>query len=513
MLALASLFGICSFSSANPISPSNNRLDDGNDSITLIGRWRGQLVTSNGEINEGLTRLAQNLMCEFREDGTLWWWGWPDCMFVMQTTYTLEGNILTIQESRKVEYTIVSLTADKFARQEHNSVNVDEFVRVYDVPAPCTECPEMEDTIEEPPVHPQNGGETVVQQPKLPILNDTDETDEPKEQLNTNTGETDKEKTKPNDPGKTEKPKNQPNTTTGETGKEKTKPNDTCKTKKPKDQPNTNTGETNNPRPGRLPLPTKPNTPQSGQPPTQPTQPNVPGNNGETGNPQTDKHSNLPHRPGGHGGRLVPVSDGLYCYFDFDSNEIVDWQGRFTGINNGTTVSFDTPSGTGKSREFDGNSFVLAQGNIVPTNSPFSINIWFKTDTIAQVLVGSDNHGGGNRQSSLFITNHSNVRYFPNSYYDNWTTSGTISQCFDNQWHMMTLTYDGSIAIIYIDGAVFETKSSTRMAWGANVNNSYIGADVTNSTNGFFKGKLDNFRSYDRVLDATEIQTLYQARQ
>lgn len=471
MLALANLFGICSFSSAHPISPSNNRMDDGNDSITLIGRWRGQLVTSNGEINEGLTLLAQSLMCEFREDGTLRWWGWPDCMFIMQTTYTLEGNILTIQESRTVEYTIVTLTADKFARQEHNSVNVDEFVRLYDVPTPCTECPEMEDSpeVEEPdPVHPQD---TLVDN------NDSQPEDSiylPHIQISHTVVIGDQLLGEQPEPARP---------------------------------------------PGRQPDPTEPNTPSDqtdgpGQQPTQPTQPNVPDNNEETDKPQTDENSNPPHQPGGHGGhggRPVPVSDGLYCYFDFDSNEIVDRQGRFTGINNGTTVSFDTPSGTGKSREFDGNSFVLAQGNIVPTNSPFSINIWFKTDTIAQVLVGSDNHGGGNRQSSLFITNHSNLRYFPNSYYDNWTTAGTISQCLDNQWHMMTLTYDGSIAIIYIDGTVFETKSSTRMAWGSNVNNSYIGADITNSTNGFFKGKLDNFRSYSRILTPTEIQTLYQA--
>ena len=437
MLALASLLGICSFSNANPMSPSNNRSYDGNDSITIIGRWRGQLVTSNGEINEGLTRLAQSLMCEFREDGTLWWWGWPDCMFVMQTTYTLEGNILTIQESRKVEYTIVTLTADTFARQEHNSVNVDEFVRLYDVPTPCTEGPEIEDTIddEEPAPDPVYRQDTLVvnidPQPELPrpprTQSDNDKADE--------------------QPASTEHP----------------------------NPINDNRRDSTNFRPTRRHNPT--------------------------------------HRPSPHVNNSVLIPNGLYCYFNFDSNEIVDWQGRFTGINNGTTVSFDTPSGTGKSREFDGNSFVLAQGNIVPTNSPFSINIWFKTDTIAQVLVGSDNHGGGNRQSALYITNHSNVRYFPNSYYDNWITTGTISQCFDNQWHMMTLTYDGSMAIIYIDGTAFETKSSTRMAWGSNVNNSYIGADVTNNTNGFFKGKLDNFRSYDRVLDATEIQTLYQARQ
>ena len=207
------------------------------------------------------------------------------------------------------------------------------------------------------------------------------------------------------------------------------------------------------------------------------------------------------------------VSNGLYCYFDFDNEEIVDWKSRFTGINNGTTTSTDTPRGKGRSREFDGNSYIVVRDNIIPSGSPYSVNLWFKTDTIAQALVGSDNHGGGNKQSALWIMSNSKFYYAPNKYLDGWTVNETFEPYLNNQWHMLTLTYDGRAANIYMDGTLLATKNSTYMIWGSNVNESYFGTDLTHDLFGFFKGRLDNFRSYSRLLTPTEIQTLYQVKQ
>lgn len=210
----------------------------------------------------------------------------------------------------------------------------------------------------------------------------------------------------------------------------------------------------------------------------------------------------------------VVVTDGLFCYFDFENDEISDWTGNFIGIENGTLSSTDTPSGEGQSRQFNGESYIKIEDNFVPAGNNFSINIWFKTGKTDIPLVGSDNYGGGNKESALWIMGNSTLRYAPYSNYYGWTTEGTISQCLDNQWHMVTLTYDGETAMFYVDGTLFETKTNTpdKMAWG-NVDNSYIGADDTANHNWYFQGKLDNFRSYSRVLTETEVQALYQAKQ
>ena len=210
----------------------------------------------------------------------------------------------------------------------------------------------------------------------------------------------------------------------------------------------------------------------------------------------------------------VVVGDGLFCYFTFDGDEIEDYFGNYTGTNHEAVASDDTPSGKGKSLQFNGeSSHVLIADNIVPTGNTFSINIWFKTNNSDQALVGSDNHAGGNRCSALVITSNYNVRYFPNTSVNNWKTEGTITSCIDSRWHMLTFTYDGADAMVYVDGELFETKSSPDLIWGQYVSTSYIGADATNSLNGYFKGKLDNFRSYIRPLTASEVQKLYQAKQ
>ena len=209
------------------------------------------------------------------------------------------------------------------------------------------------------------------------------------------------------------------------------------------------------------------------------------------------------------------ISDGLFCFFNFDGDQIEDYYGNYTGVNAGAIVSTDTPSGEGKSYQFTGqNSYILVPGSIIPGGTTFSINMWFKTGSADQALVGSDNIAGGNKQSTLYIYENATIRYAPNSYLDGWTTNEGISSYFDNQWHMITLTYDGTIGMIFLDGSLFETKSSNKLTWGSKVNNSYIGADEKNSgTYGFFTGKLDNFRSYNRALTAQEIQMLYNAKQ
>ncbi|MBQ6729698.1 MAG: carboxypeptidase regulatory-like domain-containing protein [Bacteroidales bacterium] len=210
----------------------------------------------------------------------------------------------------------------------------------------------------------------------------------------------------------------------------------------------------------------------------------------------------------------VVIGDGLFCFFTFDGDEIVDYNGNYTGINSGAEVSTDTPSGEGKSLQFNGqSSSVLVQGSIVPSGKNYTINIWFKTGKGDHALIGSDNHSGGNRCSALYITANNNVRYYPNSSAYNWQTGEVISPYLDNKWHMLTLTYNGTIGIVYVDGTVLEAHSSDRLEWGSSVTTTLFGADITNYTLGYYTGKLDNFRSYNRALTAQEIQMLYNAKQ
>lgn len=207
------------------------------------------------------------------------------------------------------------------------------------------------------------------------------------------------------------------------------------------------------------------------------------------------------------------IADGLSCFFNFDGDEIVDYFGNYTGISAGATVSMDTPSGEGQSLQFNGSSSVVVQSNIVPGGNTFSMNIWFKTANANQPLVGSNRATGAGTRAVLMFSSNGNIKYVSGSG-TTLTTNGTVSNCLDNQWHMVTVTYDGTILMIYVDGVLFDSKASNSMAWGSSVTVSYFGTDDGyGGAWGYFTGKLDNFRSYNRALTAQEVQTLYNAKQ
>ena len=108
----------------------------------------------------------------------------------------------------------------------------------------------------------------------------------------------------------------------------------------------------------------------------------------------------------------VVVTNGLFCYFNFDGDEIADWGGNYTAVNNGAVASTDTPSGEGKSMQFSGESFIEVNDNIVPGGRPFSINIWFKTGRNNQYLIGSNTFFYDNPKSALGFDNHSKIYFY-----------------------------------------------------------------------------------------------------
>ena len=102
-------------------------------------------------------------------------------------------------------------------------------------------------------------------------------------------------------------------------------------------------------------------------------------------------------------------------------------------------------------------------------------------------------------------------------FYDVWTTTNQITIFLNNQWHMLTFTYNGSSCVWYIDGVVFETKQLNNMFWpNSGINAFYIAKHNGYYHNGnldLFNGKLDNIRTYSRALTQDEVRALYNAKQ
>lgn len=72
---------------------------------------------------------------------------------------------------------------------------------------------------------------------------------------------------------------------------------------------------------------------------------------------------------------------------------------------------------------------------------------------------------------------------------------------------MLTITYNGSSVVAYIDGILFETALNDRFTW-----DSYYYNTATYFGNSF-NGKMDNIRTYSRALTQEEIRALFNAKQ
>ncbi len=79
------------------------------------------------------------------------------------------------------------------------------------------------------------------------------------------------------------------------------------------------------------------------------------------------------------------------------------------------------------------------------------------------------------------------------------------SSVFDTSWHMVTGTYDGVNAKIYVDGALQNSGAST---FGTeNSLTTYFGSNL--GSGDFFNGLMANLQVYNASLSANEIYTTY----
>ena len=204
----------------------------------------------------------------------------------------------------------------------------------------------------------------------------------------------------------------------------------------------------------------------------------------------------------------VVVTNGLLAYFNFDDGNVTDWNNAYNGFNQGATSSSDTPNGQGLSMEFNGSSsYLQIPYDLFQSSNIWSFNMWFKTPNSSNYRTF---FGTNERNNYMDFTNNGKLYMKPYTY---WETSGVVTSFFNNQWHMLTITYTGSLISLYIDGMLFETSSSSGQFWWQQCTNVYIGGNMAQDPHYFFDGHLDNIRTYDRALTSAEVQALYNAKQ
>ncbi len=219
------------------------------------------------------------------------------------------------------------------------------------------------------------------------------------------------------------------------------------------------------------------------------------------------------------------LTNGLVGYWPFNGNANDESGNGNDGVVNGATLTSDRFGNSGKAYGFTGtytNTETITGDctNFPSGNSSRSISIWYfanNVSTAAQQVLG---YGGGNCGES-FIMNFNNYDVPSGSYeiqghciaFRNYASTPTP---YNNTWHNLILTYDGSIFRFYNNGILVNTSAPTSINIVTSSKIFCFGKEVfTNGLSPYtdpswpgFNGSLDDVRIYNRALTQSEVTYL-----
>lgn len=167
----------------------------------------------------------------------------------------------------------------------------------------------------------------------------------------------------------------------------------------------------------------------------------------------------------------------------------------------------DSKSVTGpESINFDGNNEYLSIDSDVLTrvsNNDFSISFWaYKADSSDGTIIGFI---GDNYDDYILLRENSQ---YPNFRLSNAAEVDTSWSGFRGQWTHVTVTYDDDTSTnkVYFDGELKDSNSGSGQLDISDENPS-VGRDGRDQD--YYEGHLDELRIYNRELNETEVQKLF----
>lgn len=138
----------------------------------------------------------------------------------------------------------------------------------------------------------------------------------------------------------------------------------------------------------------------------------------------------------------------------------------------------------------------------------FSISAWVKY-TNSPVFAGIVTKGSNNDFSyaiQLGTTTSNAILWQQNGATHIAVNNPTVIN--DGNWHLLTLTYDGTTLRMYVDAGTPSTTTSKTGSWYNGTADVVLGSRANGS--GLFDGSLDDVAFFNRVLTAAEITSIYQ---
>lgn len=228
-------------------------------------------------------------------------------------------------------------------------------------------------------------------------------------------------------------------------------------------------------------------------------------------------------------GKELPITnESTSNYVELASNTLVDdlvglWHlngnanDSTTNSNNGVvtaaTVSTSNILGTG-SYSFDGaSSFIdLGEDASLDVAGNFTLSAWVKT-TATSAFNSILGKWGVSSNKAYYIftgaTGEAKLRLSNDGSTNSLALDGTTA-INDGDWHHVVAVYNGTNAIIYVDGEVDATQAYNGGVFSMPTENVLLGAVREGTPTDYFNGLIDEVAIWKKPLDADEILQLYQ---
>ena len=213
---------------------------------------------------------------------------------------------------------------------------------------------------------------------------------------------------------------------------------------------------------------------------------------------------------------LIVTSAGLVAHYPFSGNANDESANGNDGTVNGATLTTDRFGNANSAYSFNGVSNTIGLpikgtdfGDLI------TISIWaYRTKSFSgsgtNPMMGIINSSSATDKGISIALNHESRISFTV-----WNASGTIGSVYLSsptmnlsEWNHFVLSYDGSFVKGYLDN---QELGSTALSGSVGGTLDFrIGQDQYDDSQGrFWGGMIDDIRIYDRALNATEIEALY----
>jgi hypothetical protein len=203
---------------------------------------------------------------------------------------------------------------------------------------------------------------------------------------------------------------------------------------------------------------------------------------------------------------VLAQTNCLLAYYPFNGNAN-DLSGNgYNGTVHGATLATDRFGNANSSYNFTDNINYIQVDNFPVLNTVFTYCAWIKPSS----AVGGMNFGcygtAGAGVSSWDVGYYINNQL---SVFDSYNLAFTDTVALANNWHFVSIVYNGSIRIIYVDGQ-FKKSQNVVTPFYTNLTDFFR---IGMHTNGYgiqqFIGEIDDIRVFNCALTQSEIDSLY----